>query len=120
MARALKAIWESAGAYRRKTAVSLVAALLLLVSLYGVMSVPRVNAATGLFSDDFESDAIGSVPAGWTVVSGTAWSVQQDGTHVLKQNDPSTSNAHVIEAGSSSWTNYTAQADIKMGSNDLN
>ena len=59
------------------------------------------------------------MPTGWTVISGTAWSVQQDGTHVLKQNDTSTSNAHVIEAGSASWTDYTVQADMKPGANDL-
>jgi hypothetical protein len=118
--RTLRGVYESAGYYRRKAALSVVAAVLLLFSLYALTTVPRASAASGLFSDDFETDAIGSVPTGWTVVSGSAWSVQQDGTHVLKQNDPSTANAHVIVAGSASWTDYTVQASMKPGANDLN
>jgi outer membrane protein assembly factor BamB len=33
-----------------------------------------------LFYDDFSSDTVGQLPVGWTVQSGTAWTVQSDAT----------------------------------------
>ncbi|HEY7123958.1 MAG TPA: carboxypeptidase regulatory-like domain-containing protein [Ktedonobacterales bacterium] len=71
-----------------------------------------------LFSDDFEADTLGAFPPNWTLVSGT-WVVQVDGTQVLKQNDPSTSSEKRVLAGSTSWTNYVFQVDVKPGANSV-
>lgn len=71
-----------------------------------------------LFSDDFEADAVGVFPPNWTLVSGT-WSVQVDGTQVLQQTDPSTSAEKRVLAGSTSWTNYVLQVDVKPGANSV-
>ncbi|HET9111810.1 MAG TPA: hypothetical protein VFN78_13355 [Ktedonobacterales bacterium] len=103
-----------------KLALVGIALVALTLSMLTSLAIPRVSAASQLFSDTFESDAIGAFPAGWTAVSGgSGWSVQQDGSHVLKQTDTSTSAEHEISVGSSTWTDYTVQADIKPGANDL-
>lgn len=39
--------------------------------------------------------------------------------YVLAQGNPSTANEYTISAGSPTWTNYTAQASVKPGANDL-
>ncbi len=72
------------------------------------------QAATTLYSDDFESDAIGAPPAGWNIVSGT-WSVAMDGTHVMKETDTNTASAKSINTGSAAWTDYALQAQVKPG-----
>jgi hypothetical protein len=105
---------------RHSLSVALVSAALLLISVLALTPALRAQASSGLFSDDFEADAIGAVPSGWTPLSGSNWFVEQDGTHVLQQTNPSTANKYVITAGSSTWTDYVLQADVKPGANDLN
>jgi pectate lyase len=39
---------------------------------------------------------------------------------VAQQGHPETSSSYTISAGSSSWTNYTTQASVRPGANDLN
>jgi acid phosphatase len=73
-----------------------------------------------LFADNFETDTLGAAPRGWAVVNGSSWTVQPDGSNVLQQGDPDTSQLYTIETGSSSWTDYTVQASVKPGANDLN
>lgn len=68
-----------------------------------------VLAAT-LFSDDFEDGN----STGWTVVNG-GWSVVTDGTKVFKQ--ANTSGEASVYAGTSTWTNYTVEAKIKLYNN---
>jgi hypothetical protein len=72
-----------------------------------------------LLSDDFEADALGSVPTGWTVVGGS-WTVQQgsgsDTTQVVSQTNATNTGVMELVAGSSSWTNYTVQADVQPSS----
>ena len=53
-------------------------------------------------------------------MNGSSWTVQPDSSNVLQQGDPDTSQLYTIEAGSSSWTDYTFQASVKPGANDLN
>jgi hypothetical protein len=71
-----------------------------------------------LFSDDFEADPLGAFPPNWTLVAGT-WSVQLDGTQVLQQTDPSTSAEKRVLAGSTAWTDYVFQVDVKPGANSV-
>jgi hypothetical protein len=82
----------------------------------GAASVAHAAAAgTVLYSDDFESDTIGSVPAGWTIEAGTNWSVQLDGTQVLAQTSTSNSTLYGIAAGNPTWTDYSVAANVKPG-----
>ncbi|KWX70151.1 hypothetical protein AML91_28250 [Paenibacillus jilunlii] len=68
--------------------------------------IPSVQAAS-LFSDDFESGSAGN----WTSTTGT-WSVVQDGSsHVYYQSGSSEGRT---SAGSSSWSDYSVQADVKV------
>jgi hypothetical protein len=95
----------------RRTVRSLAGASLLALALVvqGSIQAPIPGyAATVLYSDDFESDAIGASPAGWLAVSGT-WSVALDGTHVMKQTDTSTATAKSISAGLATWTDYAVR-----------
>lgn len=82
-------------------------------------AITSVNAAPGtvLYSDDFESDTIGSTPAGWTPDAGTTWSIQLDGAQVLAQTSSNYNNFYGIHAGSSTWTDYTLSASVKPGVN---
>src|SRR5205823_11077260 len=58
-----------------------------LIGLLGaVLAAMPAQAATLLYSDDFESDAVASAPAGWNATSGT-WVVAVDGTQVMKETD---------------------------------
>lgn len=68
---------------------------------------PTATPGGTIFSDDFEDGD----STGWTVVSGS-WSVVTDGTKVFKQTG--TSGEGLVYAGSSSWTNYTVQAKVKL------
>jgi hypothetical protein len=71
-----------------------------------------------LFSDDFEADPLGAFPPNWTLVAGS-WSVQLDGTQVLQQTNPSTSAEKRVLAGSTTWTDYVFQVDVKPGANSV-
>ena len=68
-----------------------------------------------LYSDDFEADAIGAVPAGWSIEAGSSWSVQQNGSHALEQTSASTSTLYGISTGSPTWTDYTVAASVQPG-----
>jgi hypothetical protein len=82
----------------------------------GVNASPGIQAAgTVLFSDDFEADTVGALPAGWTVEAGSNWSVQVDTSQVLKQTNSSENTLYGIYAGSSTWTDYTLSASVKPG-----
>jgi len=63
------------------------------------------SVSGSLFSDDFQSGAIGT---DWTIQSGT-WTIADDGTKVVKL----TSSGGILKAGSTSWTNYKVTARIK-------
>ena len=83
------------------------------------------SSGSPLFSDTFQTATPGGAPLGWTAESGH-WTIQQDGTVngglpnlALAQGDPSTASQYIVTAGSSSWTDYTVQASVKPGSNDL-
>ena len=65
-----------------------------------------VNSAT-LFNDDFEDGNY----TGWSR-NGGSWSVVTDGSRVLKQSSTS-ATAHAY-TGSTSWTDYSVQAKIKV------
>lgn len=64
-------------------------------------------AAASLFNDDFESGSAGS----WTSTTGT-WSVVQDGSSKVYYQSASTEGR--TSAGSSTWTDYSVQADVKV------
>ncbi len=79
---------------------------------------PTPSGNNILFSDDFEADQQGAFPPSWTLVGGT-WSVQVDGTQVLQQTDSSTSAEKRVLAGSTAWTDYVLQVDVKPGANGV-
>lgn len=68
-----------------------------------------------LFYDNFASDTVGQVPTGWTVQSGTAWSVQNDATgNFLRW--PSTAPAAPLRA-LIKVTSITAEQDVFVQAN---
>jgi hypothetical protein len=101
--------------------VLVVGGMLVAISAFSAHPASATSAisASGivLYSDDFESDTIGSVPVGWTPEVGSSWSVQSDSTQVLKQNNSSTSTLYSIFAGDPTWTDYTFSASVKPGLN---
>lgn len=66
-----------------------------------------ITSAAVLFSDDFEDGDY----SGWSK-NGGSWSVITDGTRVFKQ--ASTSATAYAYTGSTSWTNYSVQARMKV------
>ncbi|MGW1062221.1 pectinesterase family protein [Micromonospora rubida] len=84
-------------------AAAATAALLALTQLGGAQSA----YAASLFGDDFSDGDT----AGWSKSGGT-WSVVTDGSPALQQAKGDTDNARLF-AGSSSWTDYTVQAQVK-------
>ncbi len=99
--------------------VVVVSGALLTVSTFSAHSVnasPAVPAAGAvLYSDNFDSDTVGSLPAGWTIEVGTTWTVQVDGSNVLEQTSSSTSPLYGIYAGDPTWTDYSLSASVKPG-----
>src|SRR5579883_2719393 len=89
--------------------------ILLLTFALGILT-RGVAASSTLFTDNFESDALGTFPLNWTLVSGS-WSVQLDGSQVLEQTNTSTSSESRVLAGSAGWTDYVFQADVRPGAN---
>jgi hypothetical protein len=62
-----------------------------------------------LLSDNFESDTLGSLPAGWTGYGVNAvWTVLTQGSHVLNHAGWS----GYIKTGSTSWSNYLYTASV--------
>ncbi|CAH1195196.1 hypothetical protein PAECIP111891_00620 [Paenibacillus allorhizoplanae] len=74
--------------------------------------------AATLLSDTFESYS--SFPSGgWTNASGNgSWSIATDGSKVATQTS-STSNTYIMTNGTSTWTNYTYSAKVKVGSTSV-
>ncbi|WP_198171201.1 cellulose-binding protein [Actinoplanes awajinensis] len=89
---------------RRRLAGAGALATLVVVGL--AATVATAEAAT-VFSADFES---GSTSA-WSKSGGT-WSIVTDGSQVLQQSDTSSARAREF-GGTSTWTNYSAQARVK-------
>jgi hypothetical protein len=112
--------WQIDGGRLKMRRIQVIAALLallaLLLSLTFGLTAKHAAASSTLFSDNFESYPLASLPAAWTPVSGS-WSVQQDGTQVLEQTNPDTSAEKRVLAGSVNWTDYVFQADVKPGAN---
>lgn len=79
---------------------------------------PSPTPSGALFSDNFEQDAVGAPPQGWTLESGN-WDVQVDGSHVLRQQTSPEASSY-ISAGSNAWTDYTLTASVKPASGHLN
>lgn len=114
--------------WNRRKASTIIIAIALVVGIGGVLAAASTfsahpvvasssvsSAGTVLFSDDFESDTVGTLPTGWTVEAGSNWSVQLDNTNDLAQTSSSNSTLYGIAAGSSSWTDYTVSASVKPG-----
>src|SRR2546427_303721 len=72
-----------------------------------VVGLGGTASAATLFSDDFEDGN----SSGWTTSGGT-WAVADDGSRVLQQSG--TSSDARARAGSSSWTDYTVTARVKL------
>lgn len=93
---------------RRNRRFSFGAAALALTIAFGGLTwwgAPEAEAAS-LFSDTFENGS-----GNWTATSGT-WTVTQDGgSNVYAQTSSSEGRT---SAGSSSWSNYSVQADVKV------
>ena len=67
--------------------------------------------ASNLFSDNFESDAVGAAPGGgWSAGSGS-WDVLSDGSKVAQVSADGV--MYVATNGSSTWTDYRVSASVK-------
>jgi pectate lyase len=63
-----------------------------------------------MLADNFEGDALGSTPAGWSGYRiNCVWNVQTQGTHVLTHSGWAGSQ----QIGSASWSNYAYSVDVK-------
>jgi len=69
-------------------------------------------ASTSMFRDDFEHDAVGAVPAGWTVADGGWDGVVEDGSHVVRHGAGPRSYGHLV-TGSPAWTDYAISARLR-------
>ncbi|HEX8966816.1 MAG TPA: carboxypeptidase-like regulatory domain-containing protein, partial [Chloroflexota bacterium] len=81
----------------------------------GLGTAHAAAAGTTLYSDDFEADTLGALPAGWTVEVGSNWSVQLNGTQALEQTNSSATPLYGIYAGSPTWTDYSLSASVQPG-----
>lgn len=68
--------------------------------------------AAPMFRDDFERDAVGSQPAGWTADDGRWYGVVEDGGHVVRH-ATGESYGH-LAAGSADWTDYAVSARLRL------
>jgi hypothetical protein len=72
---------------------------------------------TVLYTDNFESDAVGGMASGWiqgdTTTGLGTWVVASDGTNVL-QGAATGSDFTVDVGGNVAWTDYSFQVDVKM------
>lgn len=95
---------------KRKSRLSfgVIAALAFLLVLSGIPWGAPATQAAALFSDNFENGS-----GNWTATTGT-WSVVQDGgSQVYAQTSSSEGRT---SAGSSSWSDYSVQANVKIES----
>jgi pectate lyase len=90
----------------RKMALLAAAAAGALAAGSALLFAPAASAAT-LFSDDFES----GLASTWSK-SGGNWVIATDGSSVLQQNNTTSALAREFN-GSTSWTDYTLQAQVK-------
>jgi hypothetical protein len=74
-------------------------------------SIDNIVVSGILSSDNFESGS----SSNWTLVNGS-WSVAVDGTNVFKQS--SMSGEGLEYSGSTWWTDYTVQGDLKLYNTD--
>lgn len=73
-------------------------------------AIPTPGTPGVLLSDNFESDPLGSVPAGWTSNGvNSVFTTQQDGGHVLNH----AGWTGTIQAGSATWSNYLYTVAVK-------
>jgi hypothetical protein len=93
--------------------------LLFICTLFLTKNFTSVIKAATLFSDDFESDAIGSFPTGWSSSGGGTWAVAQDGTQVVNLSTAVSPTFRELVAGNVSWTDYTVTAQVKLTSQTL-
>src|SRR5689334_3959579 len=80
-----------------------------------VLGLGQAALAASLFSDDFESGSASS----WSKSGGT-WAVVSDGSHVLQESSTTSDLARDFN-GSTSWTDYSLQVQVKalaFGSSD--
>ena len=68
------------------------------------------STGTLVYSDTFESDAVGSRPAGWSLASGS-WSVCQQASSHEACAPPSAAGFEAL-VGNTSWTNYHVDATV--------
>jgi hypothetical protein len=92
---------------RRLFKPALVGGLATLVTAASFVAVNVAEAATTVFSADFESGSTSD----WSKSGGT-WSVVADGSQSLRQTNASSENAREF-AGDASWTDYTVSARVK-------
>jgi hypothetical protein len=64
------------------------------------------------FRDDFEADAAGSMPTGWTVADGRWDGVVQDGGGRVVRHSAGRSYGHLV-AGSPEWTDYSVSIRLR-------
>jgi hypothetical protein len=78
----------------------------------GVASQPL---ATTLYSDDFEDDTVGQLPAGWTWVEGNSWGVNTLSGYAGRWLTANGGNGVILyTGGGSTWTNYTMTASFYL------
>lgn len=99
-------------------ALALLAAAVVLTGLPPLAAIPRAGASTvTLLAQDFEAEAPGGLPIGWTAAAGT-WAVAQDTSQVLQRTDTSTSLKGIVATGAASWADYTVRVDARPGANN--
>lgn len=84
-------------------------------TLFGASGASSASSGSApLFHDDFERDAIGAQPAGWTLDDGRWDGVIEDGGHAVRHSTGQ-SYGHLV-AGSAAWTDYAVSARIRLTS----
>jgi hypothetical protein len=89
-----------------------VIAIFLVVALMWALQL-KAEAATSMFSDDFESGA-----GQWTEVDGDWSVVAENGNHYYHQSENSGNAYKRSVAGESTWTDYSIQARVRVAPGD--
>ena len=83
----------------------------------GTAGTHGMDAGTILYTDNFESDTVGTMANGWiqgdTDTGLGTWAVASDGSNVL-QGVATGSDFTVDVGGNVAWTDYSFQVDVKM------